>query len=125
MIALWLALLVQSPTATPAPVDPACASPPRIENPNWVRRPTGQDVLEAYPLGAGHKGLSGEARIRCIADAKGRMTKCQLLSETPADLGFGQAALSLAGKFRLDPTIKCGLLVEGAPVTIPIAFRLN
>jgi protein TonB len=56
--------------------------------------------------------------------AKGTVAGCSVVSESPADYGFGDAAIKLSRGFRMKPKRADGSPVEGGIVTIPIVFRL-
>jgi protein TonB len=77
-------------------------SPPKIEA-LWAAAPTGEDYIETYPERAWRRHMSGRVMLSCMIDNAGRFSRCQVVSETPEDLGFGAAALRLAPKFRLAP----------------------
>lgn len=109
------------PVVTTQPNPPA---DPVIRNPQWVRRPSAEQMLAAYPDRALERELSGRATLSCGVLANGSMTNCSVISETPAGAGFGRAALSLSRSFRLSPRTVDGTIVEGARVSIPIAFTL-
>jgi hypothetical protein len=47
-----------------------------------------------------------------------------VVSETPPAYGFGAAALTLAGKFLMEPKLQNGRAVAGGAVRIPIVFSL-
>lgn len=47
-----------------------------------------------------------------------------MVSETPPDYGFGQAALRLSQTFQMQPKIADGTPVAGGTVRIPIVFRV-
>jgi TonB family protein len=67
-------------------------------------------------------GLSGYALIQCIVSPQGALHDCQVLKETPAGAGFGQAALALTPQFLMRPETVNGKPVE-ATISIPITFK--
>ena len=95
-----------------------------ITNPDWVRVPSGDELASYYPPRAMELGKTGIARMTCTVTAKGTVTDCQLVSEDPADMGFGQAALRMHNLFKMRPQTKDGQPVDGAKVTIPLRFTL-
>jgi protein TonB len=66
----------------------------------WDRRPTPDDLHRAWPL-ARTMDLTGIAMASCRIGPQGAPEECQLLAQTPAGLGVGEAALSLSDRYRL------------------------
>ncbi len=68
-------------------------------------------ALQAPPAGASPPaGSEGVATIQCKTTAEGGLTDCAVLSEEPAGLGFGAAALRTAALIHLKPTAEGGAL---------------
>ena len=98
--------------------------PARITNPDWARRPSGDDVARYYPERAARLGLGGRATIVCKVRVDGSLTDCSVASEEPAGAGFGEATLKLAPMFRMTPQTRDGIPVDGASVRIPVVYSL-
>lgn len=93
-----------------------------IRNPDWLRRPSSEDLQVVWPREAWRKGQGGKATISCIATVQGLLRACEVLAEQPAGAGFGEAALALSRQFVMRPALKDGVPMESA-VRIPINFE--
>lgn len=95
-----------------------------IRAPRWIRRPSGEDMARLYPRVAVANELSGRATMVCRVLANGRLADCNVVEESPAGAGFGQAAVRLAPYFQMTATGADGKSVEGGTVRIPLVWRL-
>lgn len=86
----------------------------------WTSRPSGGDMARLFPKEAWRNRISGSAVVGCTIQENGRLTGCEIVTETPEGHGFGAAALRLADEFRAAPAKKGGAPVAGGYVTIPI-----
>lgn len=107
---------------TPAP--PA-GRQPVITNPDWLRKPTPDEMMSVWPAEAARKGIGGRAVINCSVNVTGALQGCTVVSEDPPGSGFGQAAIMLAGSFKMKPRLVDGKPEAGATVKIPINFISN
>jgi TonB family protein len=96
---------------------------PGDSNPDWLRKPSAQDLAAAFPTKALQDGTAGKAAIKCGVTIEGFLERCVVLFESPADFGFGAAALQLSPQFRMSPKIRGGKPVPGGDVTIPINWE--
>jgi TonB family protein len=96
-----------------------------LDDPVWLTAASFDDLARAYPAKGG--GVEGYAAAHCQvvrsgAEA-GSLKACQVIKESPDGHDFGKAALSLAGKFHLAPSV-----LAGAPnhneVWVDIPIRL-
>jgi TonB family protein len=96
-----------------------------LDDPVWAATAGFDDVARAYPAGAG--GLPGYAAAHCLVErARGRegaLRSCQIIKESPHDLGFGAAALSLTGRFRVLPA-SLERIPRNRPLWVDIPIRL-
>ncbi|HEY1928158.1 MAG TPA: TonB family protein [Caulobacteraceae bacterium] len=95
-----------------------------VTNPDWLSKPTGEQLSEVYPLVAQALNVGGRAEINCKVTAQGDATDCKIVAEAPIGMGFGAAAISLAPYFKMRPRTVDGAPVSGAGVNIPIRFQL-
>ncbi|HEX7886545.1 MAG TPA: energy transducer TonB, partial [Phenylobacterium sp.] len=109
------------PPAAPPPEPPR---PSVITNPDWLRRPTGDDINRYYPDRASRMEVEGRATLSCQVNARGTLESCSIVSEDPGDMGFGDAAMKMSKLFKMRPQTRDGQPVDGGTVRIPIRFSL-
>lgn len=120
LTALALALCAAATLCAPAAAQTPENAPDVM--PDWLRMPTRAQLMAVFPTKAIQKGVDGEATIGCKVSIQGALFECIVLSEEPADLGFGQAAIALTPQFLMKPAMKDGQPVV-AGVRIPINFK--
>lgn len=84
--------------------------PAEITNPRWLRVP--RELARYYPSRALAREIRGQVVLDCLVDVYGSLN-CSVLSETPANWGFGEAALRISRDYRMAPAMRDGLAVEG------------
>jgi len=80
MIASVVALLLQVGSDASQATSP---SNDLVVRPNWLRRPSGQDMVRTFPRGAMRQDLAGQATLQCIVTPAGTLDGCQVNMETP------------------------------------------
>jgi hypothetical protein len=110
--------------ATTIPVsNPATqAAAPPAASVVWTRRPTSQSVGALYPRQALRDRQNGFVTLDCAVRADLQMS-CTVVSETPAEEGFGRAALQVARDYRARATMSNGASSVGARSRIQVNFR--
>ena len=129
LTALFSPLLIVSGTNAGAtsPLGVASEAPPEpVQHiaPEWRSRATGSDMMRVYPRPALRRGIEGLALVQCDVGKDGEMADCVVEQEAPTGQGFGDAALKLMPRFRMNPHRQDGAPVEGGVVRLPIQFRL-
>ncbi|HKP78656.1 MAG TPA: energy transducer TonB, partial [Phenylobacterium sp.] len=109
------------PPAAPPPEPPR---PSVITNPDWLRRPSAEDMARYYPDRAQRMEVEGRATLSCQVTARGTLEGCNVTTEDPGDMGFGDAAMKMSKLFKMRPQTKDGQPVDGGTVRIPIRFTL-
>lgn len=98
------------------------AKPAVITQPDWLMRPTGEDMARYYPVEAAKAQVGGDAVIGCRVGVDGRLQRCVVRDEAPLGAGFGQAALDLSPYFVMSPASRDGKPTADGQVVIPIRF---
>jgi protein TonB len=122
--ALLLMLLLASVPAVGAPRPSSCRDG-MITNPHWLNTPHPEQLTRYYPLREQVAAVDGHSLIDCVVQADGRLRDCVVISESPANAGFGQAALKLARWFRIAPQSCGGRPIGGKHVRIPIHWAVS
>ena len=104
----------------PITFDPAALDQALVGKPNWSVLPTLEQT------GAVFKDLkvTGTARavVECTVQPGGSVGECHLVSETPAGVGMGPAAMTMTPYFRLTTWTTEGLPIVGGTIRIPIRY---
>jgi hypothetical protein len=90
--------------------------------PDWRKRPTPENLVAVWPGKALAQGRDGAAKIDCLVSRDGGLYDCIVLTETPAGLGFGAAAIALTPQFLMWPAKRSGQPVL-SEIVIPISWR--
>jgi periplasmic protein TonB len=120
IVAIASALLIAQAGAASAPAGQTQDVPP-----NWLRKPTVDDLMRVYPRDALRHRIEGRAVVSCRVTEKGELADCKALQETPPNEGFGEAALKLTPRFLMRLPTRHGIPVAGGTVTVPIRFRFS
>jgi hypothetical protein len=110
-----------APAATVSPVDVPHPPPPPVRRP-WIRRPTGQDMADYYPLHAEQAHINGHVTLVCKVAADGRLAACKATDVAPTGENFDWASLKLVPYFQLDVTPKGDPTLVGTVISIPIGW---
>ncbi len=86
----------------------------------YLTRPDPMSVTRFYPGRAMHEEVSGDVVMDCLILADG-LLDCSLRTETPPEMGFGEAALRVAFGYRVDVFAENAV---GKRTEVVIRFRL-
>ena len=102
MIASLILAAVVSLAASPAPAQPDAPRLSRVSEPR-----------EAVAL------------LSCLVRRDGGLTDCSVQSESPSQMGVGEAALSMASQFQVDLLGPDGKSRAGSFIDVPVRIRLR
>ncbi len=89
--------------------------------PDWLRKPTPDQLMAVVPEAAIKSGRGGKATISCTITVQGALSACEVVSEDPPGLGFGNAAVVLSSQLQFKPATLKGVPTV-AQARIPIIF---
>ena len=92
------------------------------EGAHWLKQPSPADIVSVYPRTAARLGHYGRVKLSCTVQPDGSLTRCDIVSEDPADEGFADAALKLARLYKM--ASPDGSPLPRTTVEIPIRFSL-
>lgn len=95
---------------------------PSHTEPDWLVKPTDDEISRVYPREALRNHVAGAALLRCMVNIDGYLSDCTVNSETPKEAGFGNAALEITAYMRMKPAANYGIPVE-SQVDVPINFQ--
>ena len=107
------------------PLDPAALAGARpIPEPAWIAIPDAEIIAGAFPAKAAAAGVaSGRGVAQCVVGPDGGLQACAVAAEAPEGLGFGEAAVRIAGGMRMNLWTPSGSPVIGAAIRLPIRFE--
>lgn len=101
---------------------PAAAAADVIVQPDWLRKPTQEQLMAVWPKGALQVGKKGRGVIDCSVSLQGMLFDCKVAEEDPVGSGFGGAAIALTPQFVMKPATRNGVPFVATHVRIPITF---
>lgn len=106
--------------------DPSQPAPPNeVYDPLWLKTINPAYVAQLFPAAAVKAGLrGGKADVVCTVQHDGSLKDCTVAAEQPAGLGFGDAALTVAGVMVMNPWTAEGDPVDGARIRLPVRLEL-
>jgi periplasmic protein TonB len=113
-----------TPISTPPTMGGAAIGdsfPPTIANAHWLQTPRNLSIY--YPVMALRREIEGEVQLDCLVTTTGAL-QCIVASETPANWGFGAAAIRIAHDYRMVPAMRDGAPIE-ARYSMRVPFRLS
>jgi protein TonB len=109
------------PASTP-PTTRATPPPPARGNVTWAQRPSARRISELYPDRALRQGVGGRVELSCSVRSNQSLA-CSVANESPAGLGFGQAALSASQSYRANAALSDGTNATGSQARIVVQFQ--
>lgn len=108
----------------PGPPVRVLVDPPSVNGYRWEEQPSASDYARLYPREARRRGLSGYVTISCIVnDSYG--LDCEVANEEPYGVGFGDATLRIAEKFRIATHTDSGEPTRGGTVRRTIRWMMH
>lgn len=121
---ILLALLLVTPATVWAEETAQVQEEDLDVRPEWLRKPSSDDLQAVWPIEALRDGVGGRAVLDCQVSPQGALEGCTVREEAPEGMGFGAAALLLKPSLVLKPGMKNGKPVRTS-VQIPIRFEAS
>ncbi|MDG2532041.1 energy transducer TonB [Sphingomonas sp. HITSZ_GF] len=96
---------------------------PRLVPPDWVHKPTPEELQRVNPAAAQAMNQSGDVLLACRILPTRRPSRCRVVRETPRGFYFGDAALDASRSFQINPPTRGGAIDSDAWVVIPVHFN--
>lgn len=93
-----------------------------IRDPPWDAVPLAVDMAAAFPAEAGDL-TEGQVALRCGIAADGALTACKTITEAPEEKGLGNAALTMATRFKVRMSAAGTLDLTKYAIDVPFHFR--
>ena len=109
------------------PKNPFADQPPTtstepVTDVQWARQP--RATADDFPARALEREVSGSAVLGCTSQADGSVVNCRVVSETPAGMGFGRAAIRVVQRAQLSP-VSVDSMTRDQEFRVTIAFSLG
>lgn len=93
-----------------------------LSRPDWVVKPSDAALDAFWPVEAGKAHRSGVSAIACRVQLSTQVHDCQLIAESPAERGFGTAAIAASRIFRVHPPRRNGKPIDEAWIAVTIVW---
>lgn len=109
------------------PKNPFADQPPTtsrepVTDVQWARQP--RATADDFPARALEREISGSAVLSCTSRADGSVANCRVVSETPAGMGFGRAAIRVVQRAQLSP-VSVDAMTRDQEFRVTMAFSLG
>ncbi|WP_426009404.1 TonB family protein [Caulobacter sp. DWR2-3-1b2] len=112
-----------APSIAPAPIVSPTVPAKVIDYRPLTPLPTKVDISQYYPARAQRMEVDGRVVLTCLGVKEEHLDGCQVTEETPADYGFGDAAMKMSVALLYSPEVIDGIQVD-APLVMPINFDI-
>lgn len=99
--------------------------PLEVVLPTWRTLPDSWIIGRYYPAAAAMQRVDGDVTLSCAVTVEGRLEDCIVLTERPANSGFGPAAVALTSELRVNPRVEDGRIVEESTIHFEVPFRMD
>lgn len=111
-----------APASDAGAFDPTTPAATRYVQPQWIKQPGAQALGTYYPQQALDSNTPGKASLDCAILLSGKLN-CVVVSETPAKMGFGEAAVKASRSYLASPQALDGTMAYGARTKLTISFK--